>query len=571
MRAASRLSTLRMSSTRSNPTLSDLHSKMPAGQPSQPTTANSAARTTTTGSSNNSSRPPSSSSWVASLIMITLGPFLSAAPGVPQHASSGRSGSPVNAYPVSSTTTNQTNNNQTNGVLAFLLRLVNFVVPKSIRELMSFKMVDRVSHQLAQDVLEDMALEDTKETEGQGEPKDKYVAGKQESASDPRVVRPPSVEIPIRDGNASEGILRIVELELPSGPAEVDVLYWHPRLTDSNSKSRSTDAQTNGNVQNVFLMISGNPGVVDFYNEFCTAVHSLLPGGDTAIFATGHIGHSTLLAPPPNFGHSLAEQIEAKIALVQLLLKRYPDANIFLAGHSIGAWMASRVLAALESEPRIKSLYLLFPTLERIVETPNGQRQHKMFKAPYKQLLSFLIQAIRSAMPLDALTDLVGKLSHQPRNCAKITARRLLSYSTVYSALNMSDDEMREVDLLDSPLFQRNAGRIRGYYSTRDSWVPLEHYHHIRSILEPLGEQERMEMDLFQIPHAFVLDSGDAEWVAGVVARWIVEDSGRGGVEEGEREGEEEMAGKEEVEEPVSPRSGWSAEEDGGGAKDALI
>jgi hypothetical protein len=109
----------------------------------------------------------------------------------------------------------------------------------------------------------------------------------------------------------------------------------------------------------------------------------------------------------------------------------------------------------------------------------------------------------------------------------------------------MSDDEMRDVARLDSELFKRNAGRIRGYYSTRDAWVPVEHYHATRKVLEPTGMMDRMELDKYQLPHAFVLDSHDAEWVAGVVAGWIREDSGWG-----------------EKDEVRSARSGWSGDMD---------
>ena len=84
---------------------------------------------------------------------------------------------------------------------------------------------------------------------------------------------------------------------------------------------------------------------------------------------------------------------------------------------------------------------------------------------------------------------------------------------------------MRDVAELDADLFRRNAGRIRGYYSTRDSWAPLAHYHDMRAVLEPLGEQERMELDPYQLPHAFVLDSNDTEHVAAIVADWLQKDS----------------------------------------------
>ncbi|KAI9030291.1 hypothetical protein DFJ74DRAFT_702617 [Hyaloraphidium curvatum] len=420
-------------------------------------------------------------------------------------------------------------------ISAFIEKVVTFVVPKTLRDLMSFKTADRIAHQLAHDVLEDVSGDEPKG------PPHAHVPGEQESPTDPRVVRPPPVtmrdDVPVLTVGGAAGMpdptMRIVRLPLQAGTVESDIMVWEGRPGI-------------GDVKQVLVMVSGNPGIVDFYNDFLSDVHTFL-GKRIAIVATGHIGHSTTLPAPDSdvFSHTLAEQVEAKIALVRQAMEWYPSASIYIAGHSIGAWISSQVLKALEDEPRIKGLYCLFPTLEDIVNTPNGVRQHRMFKPPWRNLLAGLISSLRLALPTDALVDLVARLSSQPPEYARITALRLAGYSTVLSALIMSDDEMSAVAALDRDFFARNAHRVRGYYSTRDAWAPLAHYRNLRSVFPP-EHLERLQLDPYQLPHAFVLDRGDAEHVAGVVAGWLKEDLGE----------------DEEVRSLRSVRSGWSREDD---------
>lgn len=72
--------------------------------------------------------------------------------------------------------------------------------------------------------------------------------------------------------------------------------------------------------------------------------------------------------------YTLEEQVESKIAILDRLREQYPAGTRFiLAGHSMGSWLALRVLKARPNHG-IERLFELFPTIHRIADTPNGRK-----------------------------------------------------------------------------------------------------------------------------------------------------------------------------------------------------
>lgn len=58
---------------------------------------------------------------------------------------------------------------------------------------------------------------------------------------------------------------------------------------------------------------------------------------------------------------------------VEFIKKYVPeDAHLHLIGHSIGAWLVLNLLKNNDIDRRIERCYLLFPTIEYMVETRNG-------------------------------------------------------------------------------------------------------------------------------------------------------------------------------------------------------
>ena len=158
------------------------------------------------------------------------------------------------------------------------------------------------------------------------------------------------------------------------------------------------------------LIRSGNPGILEYYHPFLSHLSFLLPR--VAIISTSHIGHSPSL-PAPEVPLSLAEQLEAKVELIDSLrgsldLWMDEDADsegsdgdwvdagletgsdraaqakrkekrtgkgrigLSLMGHSIGAWMAVETAKRLEDQ--VDGVFMLFPTVGWIADSANGQR-----------------------------------------------------------------------------------------------------------------------------------------------------------------------------------------------------
>lgn len=60
-----------------------------------------------------------------------------------------------------------------------------------------------------------------------------------------------------------------------------------------------------------------------------------------------------------------------QIAFIEQYIPK--DAKLHLVGHSIGCWMILQLLKNEDFAKRVVKCYLLFPTIERMAETPNGR------------------------------------------------------------------------------------------------------------------------------------------------------------------------------------------------------
>lgn len=85
------------------------------------------------------------------------------------------------------------------------------------------------------------------------------------------------------------------------------------------------------------------------------------------------------------------------------------DVELHLIGHSIGAKICLELLSRLASESgenRRASAYLLFPTLERMAETPNGRRMWPLL-GPLRKPVVLAASLIHRLIPESWLTTVV--------------------------------------------------------------------------------------------------------------------------------------------------------------------
>jgi hypothetical protein len=136
-------------------------------------------------------------------------------------------------------------------------------------------------------------------------------------------------------------------------------------------------------------LISGNPGLLNYYLPFLNHLHGLLPPTH-AIISTSHVGHSPNLPAPAQpvdlFGH-----LDAKVELASALrqsLDAWSDGTkgdaggqftssrpkLVIMGHSVGGWLMVEVIKRMNRHERlVHAGYVLFPSLGYLAESRNGR------------------------------------------------------------------------------------------------------------------------------------------------------------------------------------------------------
>lgn len=145
----------------------------------------------------------------------------------------------------------------------------------------------------------------------------------------------------------------------------VQALFDHPRLSGSSHVLWWPNAfPTEHKPPTIVLFVPGNPGLVEFYEPFLSALYNTARAtkNPTVILAHSFLGHT-----PGTVANEtgLASQVEGAIEALDALRSHYgPDAKTVLIGHSVGAWVCTQVFASRPTD--VTECFLLFPTISRI-------------------------------------------------------------------------------------------------------------------------------------------------------------------------------------------------------------
>ena len=211
---------------------------------------------------------------------------------------------------------------------------------------------------------------------------------------------------------------------------------------------------------------------------------------------------------------TLKEQIEHKIAFIDEFVPR--DKQLVLIGHSVGAYMALKMLENRRIERRVCRCILLFPTIENIRNTPNGHFWDPVsyyLRHPFALtawLLSFTPFWLRK-MLVDWRTSWKGRDTHPHLVDAFM---HCVSYTLMNNALYLAASEMEHINEMDDSLvetIQRNTKKLTFYYGADDRWAPVDFYKEMKERF-PEGD---IRLCGHGFPHDFVVDSSEA--VAGLV------------------------------------------------------
>ncbi|XP_055491367.1 lipid droplet-associated hydrolase isoform X4 [Leucoraja erinacea] len=241
------------------------------------------------------------------------------------------------------------------------------------------------------------------------------------------------------------------------------------------------------------------------------------------IWAISHAGHCI---PPEDmemmedteladvFG--LNGQIEHKL---DFLRKKVPkDTKLVLIGHSIGCHM---ILEMMKQEPELQVLkaILLFPTIERMAESPQGKvltpilRNLRFLVYVPIYFLSFLPGSVKASLVRWALQSL------QPLDEATVSASlNLFSVDCAANAMYMGSQEMLQVVQRDDSTIKQFLDKLIFYYGSNDHWCPVAYYEDMKKSF-PEGTILLCQKG---IRHAFVLDANVE--IAQLVIEWLKTD-----------------------------------------------
>uniref|UniRef100_A0A3P8S9P2 Lipid droplet-associated hydrolase n=1 Tax=Amphiprion percula TaxID=161767 RepID=A0A3P8S9P2_AMPPE len=212
-----------------------------------------------------------------------------------------------------------------------------------------------------------------------------------------------------------------------------------------------------------------------------------------------HPGHKVLFLIIPGNNASSAEeddvfglngQIEHKLAFLRTHVPK--ETSLVLVGHSIGCYI---ILEMMKRNPELKVLkaVMLFPTIERMAETPQGKVLTPVLC--HMRYLAYLPLFLLSLLP-DTIKAGLIKL-------------------VLANAMYMGGQEMRKVLERDNITIKKNLDKLIFYYGATDHWCPVQYYHDIKQDF-PHGDFRLCENGF---RHAFVLDAGRD--VAKMVVEWI--------------------------------------------------
>lgn len=281
------------------------------------------------------------------------------------------------------------------------------------------------------------------------------------------------------------------------------------------------DMKLDDNTKEIVLLIPGNPGQCGYYTIFCSTIFKELEE-KFPVWVVGHAGHddpqsdSGLLSPQLKGNehlYDLGGQVKHKVAFINEHIPKH--VKIHLLSHSIGAKISIELLKDDDINQQIQQCYLLFPTIERMVQARNGFWFFKIFNRifPLIQLIYYAF----SYLPLFARTWIIYAfcvIASWP-NYLLGTVVKGATPEVLDKVWFMAVDEMEKVCEIDANVIKENLPRLKFYYGTTDGWVRTEWFHELTKKFPGIDA----ELCIEKISHGFVISHGAR--MGRMVSDWI--------------------------------------------------
>lgn len=263
----------------------------------------------------------------------------------------------------------------------------------------------------------------------------------------------------------------------------------------------------------LILVVPGNPGVTKFYERFLS---NLYEKTRKPIWIISHGGHLKIKKKSPsvkrnNHLYNLQGQVDQKLKFIQTYLD---GVKLYCIGHSIGSKMLSEIMLK-ENKVEIEKCIMLFPTLERMADTPNGR--NLIFVLKYILWLTLLGSWIFAHLPkflkLILLKSYCWITKIPPNNIPAII--ELIDPHVLNKVFFLADDEMKHVKELNDEFFKLHGHKLKLYYGASDGWTPLNFY----AELKDKHKNVDAEVCSKGYQHTFVL--GQSKEVSELVLSWL--------------------------------------------------
>ncbi|KAL4218104.1 hypothetical protein ACF0H5_022840 [Mactra antiquata] len=269
-------------------------------------------------------------------------------------------------------------------------------------------------------------------------------------------------------------------------------------------------------VKNIFLVIPGNPGVVEYYDYFMSHLYDK-HDKHIPVWGVSHAGH--VLPPAGNQPLykklsyevcSLEGQIRHKVAFIKENIPS--NVRLFLIGHSIGCYIILKVLDQLDHP--IGRCFMLFPTIERMALTPNGRLNTPLLKY-LRWLAPMLVYGI-DMLPERTRKWMIARHFNDENvpECVLSATLGLVNPFCVSNALYMAHIEMQTVTDLDEALVKRHLDCLSFYYGSTDNWCPVQYSRDFKKLF-PNCDIRVCEKGY---SHAYVIDASLD--MADIVGEW---------------------------------------------------
>ncbi|KIN05902.1 hypothetical protein OIDMADRAFT_112461 [Oidiodendron maius Zn] len=302
----------------------------------------------------------------------------------------------------------------------------------------------------------------------------------------------------------------------------------------------------------LIFLITGNPGLVSYYNVFLTTLHRLLSEKESDkdvfhIYGESLAGFEDNDTPSKVTGlpYSLEEQIETRMQ--SLKNQHIPSGprqdqaydSIILIGHSVGTYIILEMLQRLKRSPHlnIRAGILLFPTVTRLADSPRGLKFSPILRmSGFPRLVGFLVNTLTWLAPRSAVKAFARLMTGMEEEPLEVTTKFLTSRMGVWQALYLGKDEMENIteDKWDNDVWgvehEDAASMVRipkliFYFGAADYWVA----NHTRDALiaargrvrEKSSSKPVMLIDENGLDHAFC--TRQSETVAEKVSLWVNE------------------------------------------------